>query len=96
MYLSRFTIFSQSMRGLNAWNNKLSNLRGLPRGKIVFQHDRLAKNLKKVKLTKLERTQRTRGSGLAKVGYDPKSVLKFGGIVGQLHDSFSFIFSMLK
>ena len=41
-----------------------------------------AQKKKKVKLTKLERTQRTRGSGLARVDYDPKSVLKFGGIVG--------------
>ena len=48
MYLSRFTIFSQSMRRLNARNNKLSKLGGLPRGKIVLQHDRLAKNFAKI------------------------------------------------
>ena len=35
----------------------------------------------KVSLKKLERTQRTRGEGLEKVAYDPKSVEKFGGIV---------------
>ena len=41
-----------------------------------------AQKKQKLKLTKLERTQRTRGKGLVRVGYDPKSVLKFGGIVG--------------
>ena len=33
---------------------------------------------------KLERTQKTRSEGLAKVVYDPKSVEKFGGIVEQI------------
>ena len=37
---------------------------------------------KKIKLTKLEQTHKVRGRGLDKTGYDPKSVDKFGGIVG--------------
>ena len=36
----------------------------------------------KIKLTKLRRTHKVRSRGLDKTGYDPKSVDKFGGIVG--------------
>ena len=36
---------------------------------------------KKPKLKNLERTHENRGAGLERVGYDPKSVEKFGGIV---------------
>ena len=41
-----------------------------------------AQKKKELKLTRLGRTQRIRGNGLARVGYDRKSVLKFGAIVG--------------
>ena len=36
---------------------------------------------KKPKLKKLERTHEKRGAGLARIGYDPKSLEIFGGIV---------------
>ena len=36
---------------------------------------------KKPKLKKLERTHEKRGAELERMGYDPKSVEKFGGIV---------------
>ena len=41
---------------------------------------------KKPKLKKLERAHEKRGAGLERVGYDPKSVEKFGG----LYNSFYF------
>ena len=36
----------------------------------------------KIKLTKLRRTHKVRSQRLYRTGYDPKSVDKFGGIVG--------------
>ena len=38
-----------------------------------------AKPKKKIKLTKLKRTQKVRSGGLEKTGYDPKSVEDFEG-----------------
>ena len=35
-----------------------------------------------IKLARLKRTKRFCGGGLKKIGYDPKSVEKFGGVVG--------------
>ena len=41
-----------------------------------------AKPKQKVSLKKLQRTHKNRDSALNSIGYDPKSVVKFGGIVG--------------
>ena len=38
-------------------------------------------NKKKPKVNKLEQTREKRGAGLARIGYDPKSVEIFGRIV---------------
>ena len=40
-----------------------------------------AKPKQKIKLTKLKRTQKVRDGGLKKIGYDPKVVEGFDGIV---------------
>eukprot|EP00493_Phyllostaurus_siculus_P014523 UN14748 len=42
----------------------------------------IANQMQNIKLTRLKRTQRVCVGGAKKIGYDPKSVEEFGGIVG--------------
>ena len=58
-------------------NEKLIN----GRERIEKHHCPISKPKHKIKMTKMNRTQKVHDGGLKKIGYDPEVVEGFGGIV---------------
>ena len=50
----------------------------------------IANQKQNIKLTKLKQTQRICVGGVKKIGYDPKSVEEFGGVVGWVYQLIYF------